>query len=184
MQLNLARFRASDSARFSNSHGTLTSWIVLRNLSKHVKTTCGFVNIARKAEIARWKVFFSAYTTSVSPFRSDLNSSLARSAGEWWPFRKGVFSIPLGFVGAEIFTNFWCFVHNFGYRYARKSFKGSKDADFGLVSTNNLSQKNGPMGWGPGPAKSGHKKQKHPHLQRSSQRTPNRKRKTFCFDFD
>ena len=31
-------------------------------------------------------------------------------------------------MGAEIFTNFRCFVHNFGYRYARKSFKGSKDA--------------------------------------------------------
>jgi len=46
-------------------------------------------------------------------------------------------------VGAEIFTNFWCFVHNFGYRYARKSFKGSKDADFGLVSEKILSHNNG-----------------------------------------
>jgi len=42
-------------------------------------------------------------------------------------------------VAAEIFTNFWCFVHNFGYRYARKSFKGSKDGDFGLVSEKILS---------------------------------------------
>jgi len=57
-------------------------------------------------------------------------------------------------VGAEIFTNFWCFVHNFGYRYARKSFKGSKVADFGLVSEQILSHNNGPMGWGPGPGKS------------------------------
>jgi len=32
---------------------------------------------------------------------------------------------------------------------------GSKDADFGLVSTKILSQKNGPMGWNPGPAKGG-----------------------------
>jgi len=54
-------------------------------------------------------------------------------------------------VGAEIFTNFWCFVHNFGYRYARKSFKCSKDADFGLVSEKFLSHNNGPIGWGPGP---------------------------------
>jgi len=48
MHLNFARFRASDSAWFTHSHGTLTSW-----------TSCGFVNMARKAEIARWKLFFS-----------------------------------------------------------------------------------------------------------------------------
>jgi len=29
----------------------LTSWIVLIDLPKHVKTSCGFVNIARKAEV-------------------------------------------------------------------------------------------------------------------------------------
>jgi len=33
------------------------------------------------------------------------------------------------------------------------------------------------MGCGPGPGKGGQKQQKHPHLQRSPQRTPNRKRK-------
>jgi len=70
-------------------------------------------------------------------------------------------------VGAEIFTNFWCFVHNFGYRYARKSFKGSKDADFGLVSTKILSHNNGPIDWGPGPGKCS---QKHSHLWRSPQK--------------
>jgi len=69
--------------------------------------------------------------------------------------KRGVFHHRLGFVGAEIFTKFWCFVHNFGYRYARKSFKCSKDADFGLVSKKILSQKHGPMDWGPGPAKGG-----------------------------
>jgi len=58
MHLNLARFRAADSARSTHSHGLLTSQIVYRNLSKHVKTTCGFVNITRKAKIARRKVFF------------------------------------------------------------------------------------------------------------------------------
>jgi len=60
-------------------------------------------------------------------------------------------------VGAEIFPNFCFFVHNFSYSYARKSFKGSKDADFGLVSKKILSQNNGPMGWGPGLAKGGQK---------------------------
>jgi len=54
--------------------------------------------------------------------------------------------------------------NNFGYRYARKPFKGSKDADFGLVSEKNLSQKNGSMGWGPGPGKDGQKNAKTPPL--------------------
>jgi len=49
-------------------------------------------------------------------------------------YKRGVIHPRLGFVGAEIFTNFWDFIHNFGSRYARKPFKGSKDADFGLVS--------------------------------------------------
>jgi len=56
--INLARFRAADSARFTHSHGPLTSRIFYRNLSKHFKTTCGFANTVRKAEIARRKVFF------------------------------------------------------------------------------------------------------------------------------
>jgi len=46
----------------------------------------------------------------------------------------------LGFVSAEIFTNFGVFIHNFGYRYARKPFKSYKDVDFGLVSDKILSQ--------------------------------------------
>jgi len=68
------------------------------------------------------------------------------------------------------------FGYNFGYRYARKSFKGSKDADFGLVSAKILRHNNGPMAWGLGPGKGS---QKHPHLWRS-----HRKRKIFLFDFD
>ena len=52
-------------------------------------------------------------------------------------YKRGVFHPRLGFVGAEIFTKFCFFVHTFGYRYARKSFKGSKDADFGLVCKTN-----------------------------------------------
>jgi len=71
-----------------------------------------------------------------------------------------VFQPKLGFVGAEIFTNFCFFIHNFGYAYARKPVKGSKDVDFCLVSKKNLSQKNGSMGWGLGPGKSGQKNAK------------------------
>jgi len=78
--------------------------------------------------------------------------------------KKDVFQPRLGFGDAEIFTNFWCFVHNFGYRYARKSFKVSKDVDFGLVSKKILNHNNSPMGWGPGPGKGS---QKHSHLWRS-----------------
>jgi len=48
----------------------------------------------------------------------------------------------LEFVGAEIFTNFF-FIHNFGYIYARKPFKGSKDVDFCLVSEKNLAKRMG-----------------------------------------
>ena len=87
-----------------------------------------------------------------------------------------VFQPRLGFVGAEIFTNFWCFVHHFGYRYAIKSFKGSKDADFGLVSDKILRHNNGPIRWGPGPGKYN---QKHPHLWRYPPKTPFRKRNIF-----
>jgi len=94
MHLNLERFRAADSAQFTQSHGPLTSQIVYRNLSKHVKTTCGFVNVAIKAEIAQRKVFFFSLSYKSFPFRPDLNSSLARSAGERWPLRKGMFSSP------------------------------------------------------------------------------------------
>jgi len=87
-------------------------------------------------------------------------------------------------VGAEIFTNFWCFVHNFRYRYARKSFKGSKDADFGLVSKKILSQKNGPMGWGQGSAKGGYKRAKTHPLVAVPPENPKPKTKNFFFDFD
>jgi len=38
-------------------------------------------------------LFFSLNYKS-SPFRVDLNSSLAQFAGEWWPFRKGVYATP------------------------------------------------------------------------------------------
>jgi len=58
MHLNLARFRAADSARITHSHGPLTLRIIYKKLLKHVKTICSFVNIAKKAEIARRKVFF------------------------------------------------------------------------------------------------------------------------------
>jgi len=60
--------------------------------------------------------------------------------------KRDVFQHKLGLAGAEIFTKFWCFVYNFGYRYARMLLKGSKDADFGLVPDKILSHNNDLMG--------------------------------------
>jgi len=60
-----------------------------------------------------------------------------------------VFQPKLGFVGTEIFTNFCFFIHNFGYRYVRKPFKGSKDADFCLVSEKKIKPKEWVNGLGP-----------------------------------
>jgi len=62
--------------------------------------------------------------------------------------------------------------HNFGYRHARKSIKGSIDADFDVVFNKTLSQKNGLMGWGPGPAKGGQNFQNMPCLWRHLQKPP------------
>jgi len=62
--------------------------------------------------------------------------------------------------------------HNFGYRYASKSIKGSIDADFDLVFNKTLSQMNGSMGWCPGPAKSCPNFQNIPSLWRHLQKSP------------
>jgi len=42
-----------------NSLGMLTSCKVLTDLSKYVKTSCGYVNMAKKADNPHWKNFFS-----------------------------------------------------------------------------------------------------------------------------
>jgi len=71
--------------------------------------------------------------------------------------------------------------HNFRSRYARKSFKGSKDADCGLVSKQILRQNNGAMGCGPGPGKGGQKKAKIPPLAAVSPANPKPKTKIVFF---
>jgi len=92
-----------------------------------------------------------------------------------------VYSTQVGFVGAEIFTNFCFFIHNVGYRYARKSFKGSIDAEFGLVSEKILRQNNGSMGWGPGPGKGDQKNAKTPPLVAFPPENPKPKTKNVFF---
>jgi len=69
--------------------------------------------------------------------------------------------------------------HNCVYRYSSKSIKGSIDAGFGLVFNKTLRQKNGSMGWGPGPAKGGQKCENMHPSWRYLEKTPNPKRKTF-----
>jgi len=93
----------------------------------------------------------------------------------------GVIHPRLGFVDAEIFTKFWFLVHNVGSRYARKSIKGSKDSDDSLVSKKTLSQKLAHWIGAQGRVKLAKNTQKHPHLWRPPQRTPNTKRNTFFF---
>jgi len=83
-----------------------------------------------------------------------LTSSLAQSAAEvWlakiWPERANyAFSEKL-----EIRPKTGFLAHNFGHRCGSKSINGSIDADFDLVFNKTLSQKNGSMRCGPGPAK-------------------------------
>jgi len=73
--------------------------------------------------------------------------------------------------------------HNFRSRYARKSSKGSKDADFGLVSKKILSQNNGPMGWGSGPGKGGQKNKNTPTCSGPPSEPQTENEKRFCFRF-
>jgi len=68
--------------------------------------------------------------------------------------------------------------HNFGYRYANKSIKGSIDADFDLVF-NKTESKEWVNRLGPRAGQRRPKFQKHLHFGRSHQRTPHRKWKTF-----
>ena len=94
-----------------------------------------------------------------------MNSSLAQSAAELWLAK--VCPERANFAFSEKFrirptTGF--LTHNFGYRYASKSIKGSTDADVDLVFKNTLSQKNGSVGWGPEPAKNGKNFQNMPSL--------------------
>jgi len=83
-----------------------------------------------------------------------LNSSLAQPAADLWLAKR----CPERAI--YVFTEkFWIrpktrfLTHNFGYRCASKSIKGSIDTDFDLVFNKTLSQKNGSIGWGPRLAK-------------------------------
>jgi len=108
------------------------------------------------------KFLFS--TTRCHESLQGLNSSLAQSAAK----------LQLAKVGPEVANYTFCetfrflsktgfLSHNSASRYARKSIKGSKDADFGLVQKKNLSQKYGSLGWRTGPDKFAKNSKTCPH---------------------
>jgi len=110
-----------------------------------------------------------------------LNSSLAQSAAELWPVKVCPKRANYAFsekFGIRPKTGF--LAHNFGYRYASKSIKGSIDANFDLVFNKTFSQKNGSMGWGSGLAKIS----KTPLLVVVLPANPAPKTKNFFFDFN
>jgi len=56
-----------------------------------VKTSCCFVNMARKAEIAWWKLFFQS---KLQVFPDSKRIWTAQSAGECCPYREGLCCNP------------------------------------------------------------------------------------------
>jgi len=76
----------------------------------------------------------------------------------------GCVPTQIGVCGCRNFHQFCFFIHNFGYRYVRKPFKGSKDADFGLVSEKTRAKRMGQWVGAQGQVKVARKMQKHSHL--------------------
>jgi len=106
-----------------------------------------------------------------------LNRSLAQSAADLWLAKVWSETANVTFCVTFLFlAKFGFLSHNLGFKYARKPIKGSKDADFSLVSKTNLEPKMGCWIGAQGQAKLA-KKSKTPRFWRHSQRTPNPKLK-------
>jgi len=71
------------------------------------------------------------------------------------------------------------FSHNSASRHGRKSDKGSKDADFSLVSKKNLSQNHGSSGWRPVPGKFAKNTKTCPHSDVTFRKAKTQNEKTF-----
>jgi len=125
-------------------------------LCKHpvvMQTSCGYVNMAnRNRAVKRFVQCKLQVFPHLEPVWTALWLDLLASDGH---IEKGCIPPQVGVCGCRNFHQFVFFIHNFGYRYARKPFKGSEDADFGLVSEKNdwLAQ---------GQVKMAKKTQKHP----------------------
>ena len=123
------------------------------------------------------------YTTSL--VITGLNSSLAQTSAELWlakvcPERENYAFSEKFWIRPK--TGF--LTRNFGYRYASKSIQGSIDPDFDLVLNKTLSQKNGSMGWGPGPAKVAKISKTCLLCDVTSRNPPTENEKPFFFDID
>jgi len=82
----------------------------------------------------------------IFPSSEGVNSSLAQSAAELWLTKTCSERANYTFRETFLFlSKFGSLSHNFGSRYARKPFKGSKNSDHSLVSNKN-SAKNGSLG--------------------------------------
>jgi len=77
---------------------------------------------------------------------------------------KGCITPEVRICERKHFHKFLFFIDNFGCRYARKPFKGFKDADFDLVSDKILSQNMADWVGTQGQVKLAKKTQKYPHL--------------------
>jgi len=86
---------------------------------------------------------FEGSYSSLASSGGELSRVIARYSSRQWETQAfSDFGGKMGFWG-----------HNFGYRHARRSSKGSIDAGDHLVSKKSLSQDFGPLDWRPGPWK-------------------------------
>jgi len=136
MHLNLARFRAADSARSTYSHRAADVTDCSEKPVKTCQNNLWFCKHSQKGRNRTAKRFFFSLNYKSFLIQSgfeQLSSSNPLASDSH--LEKGCVPTQIGVCGCRNIHQFcFFFGHNFGYRYARKSFKGSKDADFGLVS--------------------------------------------------
>ena len=124
--------------------------------------------------------FFSVQTRKLHESFEGSYSSLSSSSGK---LSQVIASYRSRQWETHAFSDFWCKMglldHNFGYRHARRSRKGSLDAGDQLVSNKSFRQNFGPLDWRPGPFKVGQKNKNTPNLRASPRRTPHPNQKNF-----
>jgi len=98
-------------------------------------------------EARRLQESFESSYSSLAYSSGELSRFIASySSPQWETHAFSDFGGKMRFLG-----------HNFGSRHARKSSKGSTDAEDHLVSNKSLSQNFGSLDWRPGPVKVGQK---------------------------
>ena len=155
---------------------------VMDCFDRPVKTSCGFVNMARKAEISQWKLFFQS-KLCLSRFRADLNSSLARSAGGCWPNRRGGFSTTDWGLWVLKFSPIFGVSPSFRLQICYKVIQGLKRRGFWPSFQKNLEPKEWPNGLGRRAGQKWLKKAKTPPLVAVPPENPKPKTKKIFFQF-